>query len=626
MENNNRILSLISIAFSLGLSSCAYQSEIQPSKGHIDGQNTANFPTDQRAKGRLPEMSSIPKIVTNNTYLPPPKFKSKEQVYSIVVYDTPVKEVLFAIARDSKLNVDIHPSIQGMVTLNAVDQTLPAILERLSKQVDMTYKIQNNILTIAPDTPVLKSYQINYVNMQRTTKGGISVANQISSSATAAVGSTATANSGSNTSSTSVESESKNYFWDSLIQNIKDILAESDKEILLKRLGSDTRLQAQYDAQTYGTGGVAASSPREGGNTKNSVNNSTVAGLGAGGVTGSGDQNIQGNVSANAEKNLKEYKTLFAASIIANKETGVLSVRANERQHRSIQEFIDKVQAGAKRQVLIEASIVEITLSDQFQAGVDWSLLSTGGGFMNGFTFNQSLLGTNLTTAPVMAVGYSNAKTSIGALTASIKMLQTFGKTKVLSSPKLMVLNSQTAILKVVDNLVYFTTEAIVTPATTTSAQVVTFTTTPHTSPVGVWMSVTPQINENSVVTLNVRPTIARQIGLGVQDPNPSLTLVSRIPEIQVREMESMLQVDSGKTVILGGLMQDEITNEDNGLPWLMKLPVVGNFFNAKNKTTKKTELVIFLRPTVIKDASLESDELATYKQYLPISDADSER
>ncbi|OIQ92412.1 type II secretion system protein D precursor [mine drainage metagenome] len=613
MRKNKKTLRLLCAVFVLSMSSCAHESTVQPSKGHIDGRNTAtNQVAAESAAGNAPASGAIPKPVINNTYLPPPKPKAKEPVYSIVVYDTPVKEVLFAIARDSKLNVDINPNVQGRVTLNAVDQTLPAILERLSKQVDLTYKIQNNVLTIAPDSPVLRTYQINYVNMQRVTKGGISVANEIASSANVAG---STANKNLNISSTSVESESKNYFWDSLIQNIKDILAESDKEVLVNRLGTDKRLQAQYDVQGRGTGGATISSSKDGGNLKSSGNNSSATGSGTGGVTGSGDQNVQGDVNENSEKNLKEYKTLFAASVIANKETGVLSVRATRRQHQSVQEFIDRVQAGAKRQVLIEASIVEITLNDQYQAGVDWSRLGAGGA-LNGFTFKQDLLGTDLTTAPRIAIGYNKA-TAIGDLAASIRLLQTFGNTKVLSSPKLMVLNSQTAILKVVDNLVYFTVKADTTTSST-GPSVTTFTTTPHTVPVGVWMSVTPQINENSAVTLNVRPTIARQIGLGVRDPNPSLNLDSRIPEIQVREMESMLQVNSGNTVILGGLMQDEVANTDNGVPGLMSMPIIGKMFNAKNNSAKKTELVIFLRPTVIGNASLESDELASYKQYLP--------
>ena len=598
---NHAKFSLV-IVIGLMLAACAHQSKVKPSAGHIDGK-VASQNVNQTA------LAPIPKLVRSAPKLPPPKATAKAQTYSVVVNEVPVKEILFALARESKLNIDINPSIQGRATLNAVDQTLPAILERLARQVDLTYKMEGNVLYIAPDSPVLRTYQINYVNMQRTTKGGISVANEIASAnLVSATGTTASSNTGggSNTSSTSVESESKNYFWDSLIQNIKDILQESDKEVLVKRLGSDARLQAQYDAQTQGSGDVSVNS-----RGSNSTGNNS-----GGGTSGSGNQNVQGATNETAEKNLKEYKTLFAASVIANKETGVLSVRATGRQHESIQEFIDRVQSGAKRQVLIEASIVEITLNDQFQAGVDWSRLGAGG-ILNGFTFQQALLGTNLTTAPAVAIGY-NKSTGLGDLAASIRLLQTFGDTKVLSSPKLMVLNSQTAILKVVDNLVYFTVKADTTAGTSVSPAITTFTTTPHTIPVGVWMSVTPQINENSAVTLNVRPTIARQVGLGVQDPNPDLRIDSRVPQIQVREMESMLQVNSGNTVILGGLMQDEINNTNNGIPGLMSLPVVGKAFSAKNQSSRKTELVIFLRPTVIPSASLESDELQAYKQYLP--------
>ena len=586
--------------FGLMLAGCAHQSTIQPSKGHIDGKATA-----AQADNQSNIAAPIPKLVKSNPLLPPPKATTKAQTYSVVVNEVPVKEILFALARESKLNIDIHPSIQGRATLNAVDQTLPAILERLARQVDLTYKMENGVLYIAPDSPVLKTYQINYVNMQRTTKGGISVANEIASSQ-AAISGAGNTGGGSNTSSTSVESESKNLFWDSLIQNIKDILQESDKEVLIDKIESKQLSRDDFNTtstvKTRGDGAAGASAA-------------------TGGALGAGNQNLDAAAQANLDRQIvttsNDYKTLFAASVIPNKETGVLSVRATQRQHEKVQEFLDRVQASAKRQVLIEASIVEILLNDQYQAGVDWSRLGTGG-TLSGFTFKQTLLGNALTTAPAIAVGY-NKSTALGDLAASVRLLQTFGTTKVLSSPKLMVLNSQTAILKAVDNLVYFTITSSQPTFSATGGALIpgTTTTTPHTVPVGVWMSVTPQVNENGVVTMNVRPTIARQTGF-VNDPNPSLTIPSPIPQITVREMESMLQVPSGSTVILGGLMQDSIANTTSGVPGLLNVPVIGNAFKVKNNNSTKTELVIFLRPTVITNASLESEELQTYKQYLP--------
>lgn len=610
------MLLLLFVSAAIGVSACAHQSKVQPSNGHIDGANTSSAqsaksaykkPLSQSSAGRsdpASEHSGIPKPVTNSVYLPPPKAKAKEQVYSVVVYDTPVKEVLFAIARDSKLNVDIHPSIQGRVTLNAVDQTLPAILERLSKQVDLTYSIHNNVLTITPDQPVLRTYKVDYVNMSRDTAGFIGADGQISSAtqSTGANGTTSNSsgNGANNSSRTSVTSESKSHFWETLEKNIKDILAETDKEIIISRTGNNTKSNNKSDTKDL---------------------NTPVA---------------LGDVAREKEEDRNEYKTLFAATVIVNREAGVINVRGTNKQHEKIQEFLDKVMSSAKRQVLIEATIVEVRLNDGFQAGIDWSRLGNDNA-TSGFTFSQKLgasfdSGTLLSrsaTAPGFVAGYFNPASSLGNIAASINLLKQFGDTKVLSSPKLMVLNNQTAILKVVDNLVYFTVQAQQTTGTVTNQPFSTVTTTPNTVPVGIVMSVTPQISDIGMVNVNVRPSISSVIRY-IPDPNPSLfnpttgaplvdpTKYQGIPEIQIREMESLLQISSGNIAVLGGLMQDLIRKNTDKVPGLSDVPLLGKAFTLVNDNNTKTELVIFLRPTVITNPSLESDELATYKQYLP--------
>ena len=590
------------MVFFLGVHGCAHESAVQPSKGHIDGQNT---PAPAGSKSAA---ADIPKPVTNSTYLPPPKPKTKEPVYSIVVYDTPVKEVLFAIARDGNLNVDIHPAIQGRVTLNAVDQTLPAILERISKQVDLTYKLQGNVLTIAPDQPVLRTYKVDYVNMSRDTKGFIGVDGQISSSSqsSGSTGSSSTntgtttssaGNGANNSSRTSVTSESKGRFWETLEKNITDILAETDKEVMITRTG----------------GGKSASSSQKVGSNAN-------------GSASAQDTSAQSRTQAELAEFKEEYKTFFAATVISNREAGVISVRGTNKQHEKVQEFLDKVLNSAKRQVLIEATIVEVKLNDSYQAGIDWSRLGNAGS-ESGFTFSQRLNNDGFTpgtlqtraTGGGLVAGYFNPKSVLGNIAASINLLQQFGDTKVLSSPKLMVLNNQTAVLKVVDNLVYFTIqvqENLVANAGSSS----NITTTPNTVPVGVVMSVTPQVSDSGMVNVNVRPTISSLIRY-VPDPNPKIVeqkLNQGIPEIRIREMESLLQIYSGNTAVLGGLMQDEIKNNSDKVPGLSRVPGIGKLFTGKNDSNTKTELVIFLRPTVITNASLESDELSSYKQYLP--------
>jgi len=186
----------------------------------------------------------------------------------------------------------------------------------------------------------------------------------------------------------------------------------------------------------------------------------------------------------------------------------------------------------------------------------------------------------------------------------------------VLSSPKLSVLNNQTAFLKVVDNRIYFTIGVQITPGNslTGTSSLVTYTSTPATVPVGFVMSVTPSVDEAGMVMMDVRPTISRIIDY-VNDPNPQLAqanVISRIPEIQTREIESLLRVKSGDIAVMGGLMQDATNNTSDEVPGVGRLPWIGNLFKYKNNQHTKSELVIFLRPVVIRDASLEGD----YRDY----------
>ena len=577
------------------LSACTQLSKMQFSAGHIDGQDSTS-----ESANKLDDIASssesrlgIPKTLSRSSYLTPPQANIDEPTYSIVVYDTPVKEVLFAIARDSKLNIDIHPAIKGNVTLNAVNQTLPAILERLAKQVDLSYQLSGEVLSIAPDQPVLRTYAVDYVNLSRDTAGFIGAAAEIAGTGKGALESGANLSGGSNSSRTGISSESKSHFWETLEKNIKDILAETDKEIMVKR-GHSLPITSQKAA--------------------NKADKKTS----------------KADLSKDLDEAKNEFKTLYAGTVIINREAGIVNVRATVKQHEKIQEFLEQVLASVRRQVLIEATIVEVRLNDSYQAGIDWTKIAGASG---GLSFGQQLgtqvtvnglNGLPITTANAFGVkpvagfvaAYSNTNSKFGNIAASINMLEQFGKTAVLSSPKLMVLNNQTAVLKVVDNLVYFTVKSDTVAGSSGSQAVTTYTSTAHTVPVGVVMTVTPQINRIGHVNINVRPTVSRVVGLA-NDPTPGLE--SQIPIIQVREMESMLQIVSGNTAILGGLMQDEALKNTDQVPVLSKIPILGKLFTGHNDASRKTELVIFLRPTVIVNASLENEALSSYQRYLPL-------
>jgi general secretion pathway protein D len=188
-----------------------------------------------------------------------------------------------------------------------------------------------------------------------------------------------------------------------------------------------------------------------------------------------------------------------------------------------------------------------------------------------------------------------------------------------MSSPKIMALNNQTSILKVADNTVYFEIDA--TSNTSAGADAIvtqTFDTTVKTVPVGFVMNVTPFITADDEVILNIRPTLTRILRF-VNDPNPTLAaagVTNPIPEIQVREMESVLRVASGSTAVIGGLMQDTADTTNTGLPGLHDSEDYGILFGTKTRKFRKTELVIFLRPRVLDNASLDTG-LQDFRKYL---------
>jgi MSHA biogenesis protein MshL len=184
------------------------------------------------------------------------------------------------------------------------------------------------------------------------------------------------------------------------------------------------------------------------------------------------------------------------------------------------------------------------------------------------------------------------------------------------------VINNQTAVLKVVENRVYFSVQAQIASGVGLQNPIVAFTTTQNVVPVGFVMTVTAQIGDDDVVVLNVRPSVSSILGY-VNDPNPDLAkagVVSPVPEIQSREFESVMRVPSGQTAILGGLMQDRTETQRDGLPVLSRVPFFGDAVSYRKDITRKNELVVFLRPIVIRDPHIEGD-LSAYRRYLPNQD-----
>jgi len=533
-----------------------------------------------------PPSGAIPSPVQISTVLQEPRPTPRPETYTVVVNGVKVQELLFALARDAKLNVDVHSGIAGTVTLNAIDQTLPQLLSRIAKQVDMRWELDGPNLAVMPDSPYLHIYKIDYVNMERLTAGATGVSSQIGSIAGSGGGGAGVSGAaGANGSITTVRNTSDNRFWATLEKNIKDILHETDK-VLPAGSAQPVALQAPPGAP-----GAAAPAP------------------------------------AAPSATFRE-----AAAVIVNAEAGLVIVRATGRQHEKIQEFLDQVLANVKRQVLIEATIAEVQLNNQYQQGINWAALRTRG--LTTTTGNQVSLG-GVTATPQLPPNVLGTPTGVGLPSSSpipniftlaagggsiagvLQLLDSFGNVRVLSSPKLSVLNNQTALLRVVDNIVYFNVQVSLAAATTISAATTAVNTTPVTVPVGFVMNVTPQISDDDTILLNVKPTTTRLVKF-INDPNPALTTTpNQIPQLRMREMESLIKVNSGQIAVLGGLIEDSVNDVEDTIPIVNSIPFLGSLFSSRNRNNTKTELVIFLRPIVVKDASIDGDYRA-YRSLIP--------
>ena len=512
----------------------------------------------------------IPAPISVAPSLPVPQIQKKEATHTVIVNDVPVAELLFSLARDAKLNADIDNGITDTVTLNAINQPLDALLERITENANLTYSIKNGVLRVSRDRPFWRNYRVDYINMSRSSQSSSTVSTQIGSTGQGA----STGSGGSNNnSSTEVINKTESSFWDTLHSNIASII---------------------YIDKT--------------------IENTKVASVIPVGELGTAEATVPVAESQEASTELADNR-----NIILNRESGLMGVRATKKQHAEVAEFINEVIYSSRRQVLIEATIAEVSLSDSYQAGIDWTVLANRVDSTS--NISQTLTDIVLFDRPAFTLQLDQNNSDGDTIQTTLSALSTFGDVRIMSSPKVMALNNQTALLKVVDNVVYFTVDVSIEAGDANSSSLITYETEINTIPVGFVMSVTPYISDTDSVTLSVRPTISRVIGQA-RDPNPALAeagVISEIPIVQVREVESILKVNSGDTAVMGGLMQDEIDNNSRGIPLISKIPGLGRLFRYDADTTEKTELVIFIRPIVVKHASLQGD-LQQYQEYLPKS------
>jgi MSHA biogenesis protein MshL len=314
------------------------------------------------------------------------------------------------------------------------------------------------------------------------------------------------------------------------------------------------------------------------------------------------DNSDKNSSSDKTSSDKNSSKTEITSSFTSNKSAGIISIYATEKQHASVTKYLSDVEKSASAQVLIEAKVVEVKLTDVYKTGVDWTLLGKNGTLTtaNGYTAGGPL--------GYVATGVMNSD-----LNTSISALETFGSTRTLSSPRLHAINNQKATLNFADKLVYFTvvqSQSSSSNGSSTSIVATTKTSTKNEEKVGVQLDITPSINlRTNEITMNIRPQLSVRSEWVVDpasptDNNGKVTVENKVPVIQTRDLTTIAKIQSGNVFVIGGLMKESTSDTDSGVPFLGRIPIIGWFFKSVSKDSAITETVIFIKATIVKSGS----------------------
>jgi general secretion pathway protein D len=506
-----------------------------------------------------------------------PKIGSNKLVSLSVTDDVPLRDVLIELGRLADIDMEIDPNISGGIIFRAKDRPFSEVIERISDMAGLHYSMKGNVLRVEMDRPQVKNYSVDFLNFTRSSKSEFNIRTNVLSSSGGEGGGDGGLNSGS---SAEVKSESESDLWSALESGVRSILSWG-------RPSSENG------------GGVASAALAPAAEGEAAAGEGGSAGASAGGSVG-GDN----------------YFYVF------NRQAGVLTVSATGKQHEQIDKFLRVLKAQASAQVLIEAKIVEVALNDRYESGVDWSLV---GNSLGVFVPDANSLGAF--EEPGNAIAFAINRDIGMDLNAIIRFIQRFGTTRTLSSPRLHAMNNQQSVLTFAQNKVYFEIDVQREQNNTggSSQSLLTVNSTVKTVPIGLILSILPSVDlETGEITLSVRPTLSRQTG-EVSDPAVAFlaqqdnitNLQNLVPVIEVRELESLLKLRSGQVMVIGGLMEQRGENEDRGLPGVSEVPIVGNLFKGSSRVNTVSELVIFIRASIVgTDTRVDPNDQLLYKRF----------
>ena len=508
----------------------------------------AELPTPE-----LPKPVTVPARISDALAepAPPVALPLPEAKLDLLVNNAPAREVFLAIVADTRYSMLMHPDVAGTLSVTLRGVTVAEALDAIRDVYGYDFKIEGRRITIYAPTLQTRIFTINYPHSQRIGSSELRVASGAALQANASGGATgggAPAAGGSQQGEGSrVSTSSKTDFWAELAAAVK-------------------------------------------------------------GLVGNGE----------------------GRNVIASPQAGIMAVRGMPEELRQVDKFLKAAQIAVERQVMLEAKIVEVELRDGFQSGIDWSALKNGGnstgafGVVGGNTTSNTLVGgvlSNLpgfsaTTPSLLADGVSLPQAGAGlfglafateGFQAVLGFLETRGDVQILSSPRIATLNNQKAVLKVGTDEFFVTgvTGGSSTPGSTNASTTTTLPTialTPFFS--GISLDVTPQIDEGSTITLHVHPSVTtvsektKQVDLG-SIGNYRFPMASS----NVNESDTLVRIQDGNIVAIGGLMQLESNRRSSGLPGSSDIPVLSSIFGNRANTGRKKEVVVLIKPTIIRTA-----------------------
>jgi MSHA biogenesis protein MshL len=301
--------------------------------------------------------------------------------------------------------------------------------------------------------------------------------------------------------------------------------------------------------------------------------------------------------------------------LLVNPDSGVVTVAADAATHRKVERYLAETQRRSRRQIVLEAKIVEVTLGADSQMGVDWNATLSAGSNTGGVGTNiigSLASGATLTSNVASSAGLAQLVVQNARITATLSALASIGKLQVLSSPRISTLNNQKAILRVVREEAFFLMSSQTTGAGSLTGSTTTVNITPMVVPVGIVLDIMPQISDSGGITLAVNPSVSEIVEVR-SFGDKTIGAQANLPVVDRRDLDTVVHMQSGETLVLAGIIKDKLTDQNKGVPWLDRIPFLGALFSKREKSKSHTELAIFITATLVEDSQqIESQRRQT--------------